>query len=161
MRDVIVIGAGGGGPVIAKELAARGLDLLLLEAGPRFADPEHDWTHFENDANNAAQGFFRFGPADRTKPPWLRDLPQNSVVQQLSGVGGTTLHYLGNCPRAMPGVFLDYHGMDRNNYDTAHLFPLRYHELKRYYEWVEQTLPVQTAPMGTKEEVFLRAAGLL
>ena len=26
MRDVIVIGAGGGGPVVAKELAARGLD---------------------------------------------------------------------------------------------------------------------------------------
>ena len=33
MRDVIVIGAGGGGPVVAKELAARGLDVLLLEAG--------------------------------------------------------------------------------------------------------------------------------
>ena len=40
MRDVIVIGAGGGGPVVAKELAARGLDVLLLEAGPRFANPE-------------------------------------------------------------------------------------------------------------------------
>jgi hypothetical protein len=32
MRDVIVIGAGGGGPVVAKELAAQGLDVLLLEA---------------------------------------------------------------------------------------------------------------------------------
>jgi choline dehydrogenase-like flavoprotein len=27
-----------------------------------------------------------------------------------------------------------------------------------YYEWVEHTLPVQTAAMGTKEELFLRAA---
>ena len=58
MRDVIVIGAGGGGPVVAKELAARGLDILILEAGPRFADPEKEWTHFELDANG---GFFRFG----------------------------------------------------------------------------------------------------
>ena len=33
MRDVIVIGAGGGGAVAAKELAARGLDVLVLEAG--------------------------------------------------------------------------------------------------------------------------------
>ena len=33
MRDVIVVGAGGGGPVVAKELAARGLDVLVLEAG--------------------------------------------------------------------------------------------------------------------------------
>src|SRR5437879_1990734 len=30
MRDVIVIGAGGGGPAVAKELAARGLDILIL-----------------------------------------------------------------------------------------------------------------------------------
>ena len=35
MRDVIIVGAGGGGAVIAKELASRGLDVLLLEAGPR------------------------------------------------------------------------------------------------------------------------------
>ena len=34
MRDVIIIGAGGGGAVVAKELAQRGLDVLLLEAGP-------------------------------------------------------------------------------------------------------------------------------
>ena len=52
MTDVIVIGAGGGGPVVAKELAARGLDVLVLEAGPRFADPENEWTHFEDDINN-------------------------------------------------------------------------------------------------------------
>ena len=37
VRDVIVVGAGGGGPVVAKELAARGLDVLLLEAGPGVA----------------------------------------------------------------------------------------------------------------------------
>jgi choline dehydrogenase-like flavoprotein len=42
VRDVIVVGAGGGGAVIAKELAARGLDVLLLEAGARFADPERE-----------------------------------------------------------------------------------------------------------------------
>ena len=34
MRDVIIIGAGGGGPVVAKELAERGVDVLMLEAGP-------------------------------------------------------------------------------------------------------------------------------
>lgn len=56
MRDVIVIGAGGGGAVIAKELAERGLDVLVLEAGPRHADPEAEWSHFENDANNPVTG---------------------------------------------------------------------------------------------------------
>lgn len=161
MRDVIVVGAGGGGPVVAKELAARGLDVLVLEAGPRFDDPEQQWTHFEDDANNPITGFLRSGPAERADAPWLRDLPQNSYVWQVSGVGGTTLHYFGNSPRAMPGVFTGYDGADRDMYDTDHLFPFGYDELRRYYEWVEATLPVQTAPMGTKESVFLRGAATL
>ena len=158
MRDVIIIGAGGGGPVVAKELAARGVDVLLLEAGPRFADPEKEWTHFDNDATNPVYGYFRFGPADRTRPAWLRDTPQPTSIQQVAGVGGTTLHYYGNCPRAMPGVFTDYNGTDAARYDTAHLFPFGYRDLIPYYEWVEQTLPVQTAPMGTKEAVFYHGA---
>ena len=161
MRDVIVIGAGGGGPVVAKELAERGLDVLLLEAGPRHADPEHQWTHFENDANNPLSGFFRFGPADRSKPAWARELPQNSFVWQLSGVGGTTQHYYGNSPRANPGTFVGYDGADRGVYDTGHLFPFTYAELVPYYEWVEATLPVQTAAMGTKEQKFLESAAAM
>lgn len=140
MRDVIVVGAGGGGPVVAKELAARGLDVLLLEAGPAWNDPEREWSHNENTANNPATGIFRFGPGDRAQAPWARDLPQNCFVWQTAGVGGSTLHYFGNSPRAMPDAFPGYS------------------ELIPYYEWVEHTLPVQTAPMGTKEEVFLRAA---
>jgi choline dehydrogenase-like flavoprotein len=158
MRDVIVIGAGGGGPVVAKELAARGLDVLLLEAGARHADPEHEWTHFTHDANHPFTGYFRFGPADRSRPAWRRELPQNSAISQSSGVGGNTQHYYANSPRAIPGAFKDYAGADRDAYDTAHLFPLGYRDLIPYYEWVESTLPVQTAPMGTKEEVFFRGA---
>ncbi|MBW3662273.1 MAG: GMC family oxidoreductase N-terminal domain-containing protein [Actinobacteria bacterium] len=155
---MIVIGCGGGGPVVAKELAARGLDVLVLEAGPRHADPEDEWTHFENDANNILTGFFRWGPTDRSKPAWFRETPQNSVVWQLSGVGGTTQHYYGNSPRAMPGAFVGYSGADAAAYDTAHPFPFTYEELVPYYEWVEATLPVQTAAMGTKEELFLTGA---
>ena len=158
MRDVIVIGAGGGGPVVAKELAARGLDVLLLEAGARNAKPAEEWRHLENDANNPVDGYFRFGPSDRTKPAWLRELPQNSFLWQVSGVGGTTLHYYGNNPRAVPGVFHGYNGRDRDAYDRAHEFPFSYRSFIPYYEWVEHTLPVQTAAMGTKEQVYLEAA---
>jgi choline dehydrogenase-like flavoprotein len=154
MRDVIVIGAGGGGPIVAKELAARGLDVLLLEAGPRHGDPEREWTHFENEA----LGRFRWGPADRAKPAWLREMPHNGIILQLSGVGGTTQHYYGNSPRAMPGAFAGYTGPDAGAYDVAHRFPFPYHELVPHYEWVEHTLPVQTAAMGTKEALFFRGA---
>src|SRR5215470_11388653 len=158
MRDVIVIGAGGGGPVVAKELAGQGLDVLLLEAGPRFADPREHWSLLENDANNMVSGYLRFGPADRGRSEWFRELPQNCYLWQVAGVGGTTLHYYGNSPRAYPGVFVGYDGPDAGNYDLPHRFPFSYRELVPYYEWVEATLPVQTAAMGTKEEVFLRAA---
>lgn len=158
MRDVIVIGSGGGGPVIAKELAARGLDVLVLEAGPRHADPEREWSHFENDANNPVTGYFRWGPSDRTRSPWLRETPQNSFVWQLAGVGGTTQHFYGNCPRAYPGVFRGYDGRDKDAYDRAHEFPFSYRKLIPYYEWVEHTLPVQTAPMGNKELAWMRGA---
>jgi choline dehydrogenase-like flavoprotein len=158
MRDVIVVGAGGGGAVIAKELAGRGLDVLLLEAGPRFADPEHDWTHFESDAQNPSSGYFRFGPADRTQPPWVREIAQSTLLVQLSGVGGSTNHYQGNSPRAAPGAFVGYEGADRDRYDVAHLFPFKYRDLVPYYEWVEATLPVETAPMGLREHYFFDGA---
>jgi choline dehydrogenase-like flavoprotein len=158
VRDVIVVGAGGGGPVVAKELAARDLDVLLLEAGAAFEHSEREWSHQPSEANNPATGIFRFGPGDRTLAPWARDLPQNSFVWQTAGVGGSTVHYFGNSPRAMPGVFSDYAGADAAAYDRDHAVPFGYRELIPYYEWVEHTLPVQTAAMGTKEERFLRAA---
>jgi hypothetical protein len=157
-RDVIVVGAGGGGPVVAKELASRGLDVLLLEAGPYFTDPERQWSHFANDAGNPLTGYFRFGPGDRSKPAWFRETPQNSLLVQVAGVGGTTLHYYANCPRAMPGAFAGYDRADASAYDAEHRFPFPYAELVPYYEWAEATLPVQTAAMGTKEEIFFRGA---
>jgi choline dehydrogenase-like flavoprotein len=157
MRDVIVVGAGGGGAVVAKELAERGLDVLLLEAGPRFRRPEREWSHLENEAANTATGLFRFGRGGRAGGPWLRDLPQASYIWQTAGCGGSTLHYFANSPRAMPGVFADFSG-DRSPYDAAHAFPFGYRELVPYYERVEHVLPVQTAPMGAKEEHFLRGA---
>jgi choline dehydrogenase-like flavoprotein len=156
MRDVIVIGAGGGGPVVAKELAERGLDVLLLEAGAPFDDPEAEWSRIQSDANNPLSGYLRFGPADRSKPAWVRET--NTVISQVSGIGGTTTHYYGNSPRAMPGAFQGYAGPDAEAYDRAHEFPFSYKSFVPYYEWVEETLPVQTAAMGTKEEVFFRAA---
>jgi len=158
MRDVIVVGAGGGGAVVAKELAQRGLDVLLLEAGARFADIDREWSHFESDANNPSSGYFRFGPADRSKAPWVRDIASSMLLVQLAGVGGTTNHYQGNSPRAAPGAFTGYAGSDANRFDRGHLFPFRYRDLLPYYEWVEATLPVQTAPLGLKEQVFFDGA---
>ena len=160
MRDVIVIGAGGGGPVVAAELAGRGLDVLVLEGGPRHSDPESQWSHAENDANNPNNGYLRFGPEDRDKPAWFREWTNNLFVWQLSGVGGTTQHYYGNSPRPMPGAFSGYAGADAAEYDTAHRFPFTYEELVPYLEWVETTLPVETAAMAVSVTPGSRRFGM-
>jgi choline dehydrogenase-like flavoprotein len=157
--DVVVVGAGAGGPVVAKELAARGLAVLMLEGGPRFADPEKEWSRYENDANSLTDGYFRVGPTGRfATPAWFREQPQASHVWQVTGVGGTTLHYYANSLRAYPGVFEGYSGADAARYDRAHRFPFSYDSFRPYYSWVEDTLPVAPAPMGTKESFFFRGA---
>ncbi|WP_426450706.1 GMC family oxidoreductase N-terminal domain-containing protein [Paenibacillus sp. S-38] len=168
--DVIVIGSGGGGAVMAKELGELGLQVLVLEAGPWYG--HSDWpepnkeqgarsssnpddlnislfrehySKLEGDMNEQITGKLRWGPADRNRPPWFRNLTERGFVWQNSGVGGTTQSYLANCPRAFP-VRVDG------------VWPIPYRELVPYYERVEATLPVEFAPVTAKEELFFFGA---
>lgn len=148
--DVIIIGAGGGGPVVAKELAEQGLRVLQLEAGPHHDDPERDFTHSEVDAANVVSGYFRWGPSDRTRPPWLRRMVGPGVITQIAGVGGTTLHYYGNSPRAYPLA------VERG------AWPMSYESLIPYYERVETLLPAIRDPrLPTKDAWVLYGASKL
>jgi choline dehydrogenase-like flavoprotein len=123
--DVIIIGAGGGGAVVAKELGEKGIKVLVLEAGPwygneKWPNPNEEagrkssssykdlnkeiydkcFNDLENNMNDSLSGRLRWGPADRRKTPWARSIPQKGYAWQLSGVGGTTVHYFANSPRA-------------------------------------------------------------
>src|SRR5690348_667305 len=71
MPDVLIIGAGGTGAVMAKELAEAGLGVVVLEAGP-WHDPQREFTGLEWDMFNPFDSLFRWGPLDRTKAPWPR-----------------------------------------------------------------------------------------
>ncbi len=168
--DVIVIGSGGGGAVAAKELGEKGLKVLILEAGPWYGNrkwPEPNtsagaqesssnddldiqllktnFTDLEDDMNDAITGKFRWGPADRNISPWRRIIEKGGFVWQSAGVGGTTLLYFANCPRAYPAAF------ERD-------WPISYEEMIPYYEEVEQTLPVREATATSKEDLFLYGA---
>ena len=144
MRDVIIVGAGGGGPVVAKELAERGVKVLMLEAGP-WLDPDKDFTRLEDDMNSIVNGALRWGPADRTKAPWTRRRDGAGLILQAAGVGGTTLHYNGISPRSYPSA-------------VNGSWPLTYDQLIPYFEQVEEFLPVTLVDdLATKDALF--AAG--
>lgn len=168
--DVIIIGAGGGGPVIAKELGELGIKVLMLEAGPWYGNKKwpnanqapgsisssnledldinllkKDFNSLENNMTDPITGKFRFGPANRTRSPWFSNLPQNGFIWQCSGVGGSTQYYFANSPRA--------YSKSINN-----LWPISYKELIPYYEKVEGILPVRPAPNTAKEELFYYGA---
>jgi choline dehydrogenase-like flavoprotein len=142
--DVIVVGAGAGGPVVAKELAERGAKVLVLEAGP-WLDPDRDFTRLEDDMGSIVDGLLRWGPEDRTQPPWARRRDGVGLILQAAGVGGTTLHYNGISPRAYPSAM---------NGD----WPFVYDDLIPYYERVEEFLPVRLVDdLPPKDALF--AAG--
>ena len=169
-QDVIVIGAGGGGAVIAKELGEKGLNVLVLEAGPwygnkRWPNPNEEpgdtsssaaadldivlykqlINKYEMNMNDLVSGRYRWGPADRSRAQWFRSSNQKGMIWQCSGVGGTTQTYTANCPRAYP---MSVEGR----------WPLSYRELIPFYEKVEATLPVNFAPVTAKEELFYYGA---
>ena len=165
--DVIIIGAGGGGAVVAKELGEHGIKVLVIEAGPWYGNAKwpapnasqgavssssyedlsinllkESFTDLEDDMNNRITGKLRWGPANRNLPPWER---LGGQVWQNSGVGGSTMHYFGNSPRAYPQA-------------VDNVWPIPYSELVPYYEKVEATLPVNPAPVTAKEELFYYGA---
>jgi choline dehydrogenase-like flavoprotein len=144
--QVVVVGAGGGGPVVAKELAEQGISVLVLEAGP-WLDPDRDFTRLEDDMSGIVDGRLRWGPADRARPPWVRRRDGVGLVLQAAGVGGTTLHYNAISPRAYPTAV-----------DGRDAWPFGYRELLPYYERVEAFLPVTLVrDLATKDALF--AAG--
>jgi len=140
--DVLVVGAGGTGAVVAKELAEAGLGVVVLEAGP-WHEPQKEFTGLEWDMLNPFDSVLRWGPPDRNLPPWPRERDGVAWLFQTAGVGGNTLHFGGNCPRAYPAAIDDG-------------WPFPYKELVPYYYKVEDTLPVAVPEIvARKDELFI------
>jgi choline dehydrogenase-like flavoprotein len=155
--DVVIVGCGAAGGVLAQRLARRGWSVVVLEAGP-FWDPDTDWVSDEAGSHHLYWTEPRVISGDDPVP-----MGSNNSGR---GVGGSMVHFAGYTPRFHPSDFrtqtLDGVGED---------WPISYEELKPYYEAMEEELPVagqdwpwgdphgyphSPHPIGGNGEVFLR-----
>ncbi len=157
--DLVIVGAGAGGSVLAQRLARAGWSIVVLDAGP-FWDPDADWVSDERGAHTLYWTEPRqIGGSDAVP------LGSNNSGR---GVGGSMVHYAGYTPRFHPSDFRT-HSQDGVGAD----WPISYQDLKPYYEAIEAELPVagqdwpwgdphtypqHAHPLGGNGDVFLRGA---
>ena len=148
--DVVVVGSGAGGGVIAGELAQRGRDVLLLEAGPHLTAA--DFVRWEAKATH-----------DLWWPLRLAPLASGEVVAFLAGrcVGGTTTINTKVALRAHEQDVAKWHASTGLTNERGE--PFSSSDLEPYYDRVEQVLGVRERTDWTKSvrtvEVGFEALG--
>jgi choline dehydrogenase-like flavoprotein len=95
--DVVIVGSGAGGAVAAAELAAAGLDVIVLEAGAHYNRDSYPDDHLEAIAELYRDGGLTIAEG---RPP----IP----VPVAKALGGTTVINSGTCFRAPEPVLEDW-----------------------------------------------------
>lgn len=149
VTDVVVIGSGVVGSMIAHQLASAGHSVVILEAGRRFQRSEfvERWRNmaFYNRVHNDFQGLY---PQSDLAPAPLYfpanhyvglSGPNGAAYQQgyLRTVGGTTWHWAASCWRHLPVDF-----QMKTTYGVGRDWPISYHDLEPYYCRAEEEMGV-------------------
>jgi choline dehydrogenase-like flavoprotein len=145
--DAVIIGAGAAGGIVAKELAAKGFSVVLMERG---GWPEYD-AHI-NDEFIAQRGqVFKaaFGP-DSSKNPRVyitRNQRGEEVVSRFGAhiaecVGSGTVSYGAMAWRFMPEDFRMKSVYGEVEGSTLEDWPISYDDLEPYYEKAEWEIGV-------------------
>lgn len=122
--DVVIVGAGPCGGLVASELAGRGASVLVLEAGQRFEAAD-----LQNREANAGQILWN--------EPRVYTGVHPIVPKAGTGVGGGTLAWLGVMPRFHPADF-----RTRSTEGVGADWPIGYEDVRPYYEKVEREFGV-------------------
>ncbi|MCO5100532.1 MAG: GMC family oxidoreductase [Burkholderiaceae bacterium] len=128
--DVVVVGSGAGGGVVAGELAQCGRRVLLLEAGPHLTSA--DFRRWEAKADHDLYWPLRFAP-----------LPDGDVLTFLGGrcVGGSTTINTKVALRAHERDIAKWHPASSLTNERGEPFSLA--DLAEYYDRVESVLQVR------------------
>jgi choline dehydrogenase-like flavoprotein len=140
--DFVIVGAGGAGGVMAKELSTRGMKVVVLEQGPRFPiGPEGvKYDEFLKRQRN------ELIPAMMPHPQTFRTTDKEKAVVGRGGasyqknVGGGTLTYTGSSWRFHEVDFLERSHFDAVPGALLADWPITYAELEPYYTKVEWEL---------------------
>ncbi len=134
--DVVVIGSGFGGSVVAERLAAEGLDVCVLERGKAYPPGSFPRTPSGLGANFWDPSSGLHGMFDAWSFSGL-----DSIVS--SGLGGGSLIYANVLLRKDASWFRQPHPYRPG---VEEVWPIGYDDLEPHYERVEQFLDVQTMP---------------
>src|SRR5437588_2715427 len=158
--DVVIVGSGVAGSVLAKTLTQANKRVLVLEAGLTAGaslEPELAYGVYQRYLNTF---HYKAIPATNGPYPDIPEAPSPNVLQIkpktpydtgylvqkgplpfasdcLRAPGGTTLHWLGNVPRMLPNDF-----QMKTLYDQGVDWPISYEQLVPYYELAEREIGV-------------------
>jgi choline dehydrogenase-like flavoprotein len=108
--DVIVVGAGISGALVADRLASAGVNVMILEAGPRI-DRAQAVTRFFDALVKVPECAYpntAYAPHPRSDDLdfyYVQSGPDKFSSTYVRQVGGTTWHWLGTCLRLVPDDF--------------------------------------------------------
>ena len=144
--DIVVVGSGVAGAMVAAKLAAAGLKVLILEAGPR-VDRGEGLERFQKSRTKTTLSAYENPPhaqspdTDRLGDYYVLSGPTKFEALYLRAVGGSTWHWGGNASRLHPNDF-----RMRSQYGQAVDWPIEYAALLPYYDQAERELGVAGDP---------------
>jgi choline dehydrogenase-like flavoprotein len=143
---VVVVGSGMAGAHLAYSLALKGIDVLMLEAGPRRSRAENLLTFYDNPVKWPHSPYpsmdYAPHPEDKTYDTfYVQAGPDRFIGAYLRLFGGTTWHWTGFADRLRPVDF-----RMRSTYGVAEDWPIDYDLLTHYYEEAEKRWGVAGDP---------------
>ncbi|HAT29541.1 MAG TPA: choline dehydrogenase [Janthinobacterium sp.] len=148
--DVVIVGSGVAGALVAHQMALAGASVLVLEAGPRL----ERWRLVENFRNTPAKDDFMAPYPSTRHAPHPQYTPENNYLifkgthkynsQYIRAVGGTTWHWAASTWRLLPNDF-----RMRSRYGVGRDWPLAYEDLEASYYRAELELGVSGPNDGT------------